>query len=849
MTTDKLIGDCQGTADAAGEALEWVGDPRNDRKVAHERSTLQREFRRNLLQVRKLERSTQRPSCLAIFGPSQVGKSYLVSRLSARAGSVLAKFDGIAEPIDFIQQINPGGGEESTGLVTRFTITPEPSPPGFPVCLRLLTQSDIIKMLANSCYNDALDETLVRPASDTIEAHLNAYEGSAGGMPVHGLVEEDIWDVEEFFKNTWRATQHPARAFDAYWDRLAKLVPRVPLPERAKLLAPLWGGHDAFTELFLKLALALQQLNFEEDAFCEISSIVPSTTGIVNVKALKELETGGDKLRVATRSGRPVELSRAVVTAVAKELRIVCSEKAWPFFEHMDLLDFPGYRSRTQRNIAEHIRQDKATAIEDLLKRAKVDYLFQRYTTDLELTSMILCLKDSVLEVVSLPEVVETWIGVTHGNTPELRANRPTLLFVGLTYFDSLLTDKAGDAEDFVRFETRLKASLIEKFAPYSSSWPKKWKGDQPFNNCYWIRNPNVEQLANFSRDGRQEVGIVPGREQRLAELGAGHNTAPNVQAHFKDPDRAWRESLTINDGGVSYLAEGLQQVCTPDLKLDQLRSRLSVLRRQMVDRLKNHYVAEDFQKRLFERGAVAQRIVSELRGCHEMQAFGSFLRGLCVNEAQVFSAILDELYRPSAPPIAVPTNGGSRPKATDRPGRIALRAVQHWIDGMNQVITDPGLARRTSLSRENLTELAIELSSASNRQDLYQSIADAVRSVADANDTPQVAARKGALISQRLINQFVSFLGFNTVDPALRPENAGHPIFAPVQVAYETSGITEQAKPFTDTFVQDWLTGFTRLVEDNAKSKDGFVEDPEQNARLGRVLETLSASLKSGSA
>lgn len=48
----------------------------------------------------------------------------------------------------------PGGGKESTGLVTRFTLTPSGAPTMFPVKLRLLSELDIVKILTNTYYAD-----------------------------------------------------------------------------------------------------------------------------------------------------------------------------------------------------------------------------------------------------------------------------------------------------------------------------------------------------------------------------------------------------------------------------------------------------------------------------------------------------------------------------------------------------------------------------------------------------------------------------------------------------------------------------------------------------------------------
>ena len=123
-------------------------------------------------------------------------------------------------------------------------------------------------------------------------------------------------------------------------------------------------------------------------------------------------------LQVRTTSGGPIALPRPIVTALAMELRIVCRDEPRPFFAFTDLLDFPGYRSRKRERLDKTFR-DAPNSPAEFFLRGKVDYLFQSYTADLELTSLVLCLPDSNLEVTTLPKAIENWIDVTHGSTPE----------------------------------------------------------------------------------------------------------------------------------------------------------------------------------------------------------------------------------------------------------------------------------------------------------------------------------------------------------------------------------------------------------------------------------------------
>jgi hypothetical protein len=132
--------------------LTWLEE--NAERVRQEKAGLTKEFRRLTAQARRLEQAVQRPMCAGVFGPSQSGKSYLISAL-ARKGTAPLLADFAGQTIDFIREINPEGGRESTGLVTRFTLRPASgATPAAPVQMRLLTQTDLVKILGNTYYAD-----------------------------------------------------------------------------------------------------------------------------------------------------------------------------------------------------------------------------------------------------------------------------------------------------------------------------------------------------------------------------------------------------------------------------------------------------------------------------------------------------------------------------------------------------------------------------------------------------------------------------------------------------------------------------------------------------------------------
>ena len=123
MTIDdqKLVEQCEAGIKTLVGVDEWVRA--NPQATGSSGEALLRESNRLARALRKEAATAARKMCVGVFGPSQSGKSYLISALAQDAdGSLLTALGD--ESADFIQDINPAGGKESTGLVTRFTLTP-----------------------------------------------------------------------------------------------------------------------------------------------------------------------------------------------------------------------------------------------------------------------------------------------------------------------------------------------------------------------------------------------------------------------------------------------------------------------------------------------------------------------------------------------------------------------------------------------------------------------------------------------------------------------------------------------------------------------------------------------------
>ena len=118
---------CREAAAAAGEAVEWLAAHRPGAGNA----AIQKQLRRHAVEATRLANAAERPMSVGVFGASQMGKSFLIGKLITPPGRDVKVIFGTgpgAVRQDFLEQVNPAGGDETTGLVTRFTLRPRETP-------------------------------------------------------------------------------------------------------------------------------------------------------------------------------------------------------------------------------------------------------------------------------------------------------------------------------------------------------------------------------------------------------------------------------------------------------------------------------------------------------------------------------------------------------------------------------------------------------------------------------------------------------------------------------------------------------------------------------------------------
>jgi Uncharacterized protein conserved in bacteria, putative virulence factor len=132
--------------------------------------------------------------------------------------------------------------------VTRFTTTqPEGLTPEFPIRLRLLSETDVARVLANTYYSDCDHKDA--PSAEALVKTLDQLEASAPAAPVEGSLDvDDVEDLRDYVNKNFSSRPRVQMLQNGYWARAAALAPRLGLEGRARLFGLVWDELTTFSQ-------------------------------------------------------------------------------------------------------------------------------------------------------------------------------------------------------------------------------------------------------------------------------------------------------------------------------------------------------------------------------------------------------------------------------------------------------------------------------------------------------------------------------------------------------------------------------------------------------------------------
>ncbi|MBQ9406665.1 MAG: hypothetical protein IJU37_08040 [Desulfovibrio sp.] len=896
MDKEQLVDTAATLVKACEDAQVWMGhNEERVRSCGKTASYICSELRKKGRLFKQLGRAAGRKMCAGVFGPSQAGKSYLLSSLARDAeGNVLCDFNG--ERHDFLKEINPEGGKESTGLVTRFTMTPpEGYPVGYPVHVRLLTEPELVKIFANTYYCDAIHKAKIDKAA--IQAALQPLK-SRVGSPCRHITLDVMEDLREYVSSSFGDKARPAVLDEVYWNEAVELAPKLSRDDRVRLYSIIWEGVEEFSDMLAQLLADLEKLDYAEEIFCTMKALLPREASIIDVETLgkKDFSHCGAQpgVDVRTRSGTLAEIARKNLTAMVAELTLVMVHKPANYFDHTDLLDFPGYKARLEaQDLRDYLHSDKAdSAVEQFFRRGKVAYLFQRYRAERELTSLLLC-NSTTDNIPGLPAAVEEWIESTHGKTPEERQNVKNALFYILTKSD--VNFEWGPGKNYATvWDSTLQGKFLAHFGNTFSQktrWVDKWTPTQPFNNMFMLRNVNIawKGMMQFDKSSPVLKEVEIQDREHYQKMRSAFLASNLVQKHFRSPETAFDELMKLNDGGIEHIKRCLEPLCDPNLKLNQITNALLKAQEELYSLLVTFYFSGNTEEEMKKKKALFMKIRNFSGNPRFRERFPELLNSLSLPIEQVsylreeaerryedykeaFCAIQmdvgaedaagsemsfddldlgnldpDSWFGSSSPGSKESKDARGAQGQMDGISFYVERIMEAWSAHSHKQAENPDMASYYLFPQPVLLAMLDEFDTAIVRLDIRGKIERKFREIARYQGDEQQKNRRQASYAMGILNDFVSWLGknpaetadaerivdFNGRDVAVfksRPEVEGYP---DLPAEYDNQAHAKQ-------WFMDWLISFYGMIVDNVASENTGKIDLQQNAILGAILQTI---------
>lgn len=864
---DRVLADgCGRTARAATEGVEWLV---RHRDPSPRIETLQKQLRRQAVEARRLATAAARPMSVGVFGASQMGKSFLIGKLitpSDRPIDVVFGKGADAVRQDFLQKVNPEGGNETTGLVTRFSLRSFDTPPGNPVVLRLLREVDIVKIIANTFLFDCKGQYRIQirpghgdqdPEIDNRTPNAQSLAALSGGMvagkaPLPGMSIEDVYELREYFENALPDHLLAKEEYESYWLMLETHLPGQDTEGRARLLEPLWARLEEFTALYVQLKRALDTLRHPYHMYTSLAALADRRHGVLHVDTLRALDDDetGQSLTVIADNGAMATLPMPVVTALTAELCVTLANAPWPFFTHTDLLDFPGARSRENKAVHDFLRSpDELRARSYCFLRGKVAVLFDNYAADLDLNVMLLCASNENHNVTSLPGLMRDWINRTHGDDPAKRQGRMTGLFYCLTKGDTMFEQKVGA-------EAPVQSRMENNLGPYPG-WINEWHPGQPFDNIFLVRNPGYLDRGLFIYDKEPEgapKGFIPDELGLTADFASYlegdfrrmYLSEPLVNRHIAEPELRLDEMLRLNDGGTSYLAGKLGPVCNPDLKFDQIAPRAERANESVFNALFGFYETGDMEKRLTDRLERIRKLIKGLRSV--VGRYDSGLIGPFIADFQIDESLMEAAYRHYRR-----NRNETRPARDafddifgDDDGEVAEEGfgsvmVEWWARHLSARVANSPWCARLGIDEEVLAGFVEEMVTGAERRGLARQLESRIDAYT-LNAMPlDAAARRVAIFTTLALNDEMNH-------PGGRDAAENRDRFAPPPRRDDPAAeLPEDPKVMNRirvAYFKDWMDALEDLTRLNASWGAGGNVDLVANAKLGEILSLLGRTV-----
>jgi len=837
-----LIRQAERTEQLAQELADWVAQY-NDARQRQDLAPIAESDEFELTRLRRLASnlysSAKVPVAAAVYGPSQVGKSLFVGRVlkpSSDDYSPLGRDEQHGEPayyqhLSFDDDLNPqSGSNEATALVTRFTTKDRiaaSTAPEYPVMVRALTRAQWLRVLARGfaveCATPDRNWT-----QEQLEELLQEVSRRYAGTQVDRSWRTDLLDAYAYMRQTDR------RGFQAKEVVLNGMLSRYPLTEDGYIAVAahlFWNNWGSLTNLFMRIDDFLKRIASpgHDPAilthWAGVRFLLDSQRAKVHERRQSRCFTRvawtdfslvphGEwhVLKYEPGSGRGQEqletIQAAMLELVIPILPHRLSEDWSKCIESIDILDVPGMRAGRQG--AEQGKRTSADTLDEqmeIVKRGKVAYLFERYTEELQIQTLLLLARGGNLEVTAqMKHHIDKWGRARYGDEAwplKVRDELPAL-FLGVTGIDEEFRNRDEYATPML-YETRL-SQLVDALGPVMNDFGARGR---PFRNVYPIRYPGTWDADD---NAKQKDGA-----EKWDYAGRAFVAAQNVQKYVANAAEKWSTALRDDDGGMSLISAGWREVTTADRKQEQLEASIREVYHRLLQLAQGWVVNADSNVDRQQRLACARRLLdwlsSDRQAIYERVAALQHALGFEDGEQWSISDFAD-----------IPTRVGmGRPDSIERrfPRRLqeflhewsTIVAPQHWEEYASR---HPQATQ--GLSSEEFGTLARYLRDYLCSKEAFDKLNSQLLKVAGLKLKDEAAKRRARRkYVQVILNDWL-----------MNPGPSGEPI-EPVEAA------EDEDLGLMASLVQRWRTRLPHVLADGAGAE---VRIPPGNCELMELLK-----------
>lgn len=629
--------------------------------------------------LKVLKKSAEGKCCAAAYGISQVGKSYLMSSLLSAPNSSFNICIG-GENYDFITKINPSGSHtgktESTGIITRFTTDVDKTTDGGLIKITMLSPIDIILMLADAYYNDVqqnIDSAYTPAIINEKLSELSQYWSNHTYQQFF-IEEDDIKDMYDYLKEVLQ-TKVQAVISSKFFEIIAANIPYVNPKNWEHVFGLLWNNNKDISFLFHHLIEECEKLQFTETAYVPAEAILSKNGTLLDVTLLDKVCGKDNGIKYAIESTDVLSASSQIIAnqfskyylaALIAEVTLhlpksLEADSDKTFLKDIDLLDFPGARSRKE------IPEDDIDSDElaEILRRGKVAYLFNKYSRNLKIGTVLFCHDDDQSEVSPISGAIDRWIKEYIAPTPRERTEvlKATdgispLFFIG-TKFNKELKPTDADSPDSIEFLdnhwNRFNQVIPGVVQP--GRWLDDWVVEgttfrsKYFQSLYLLRDfsystdffEGFDKYKGLPETHFKNPSNFPDYYEQLKRSFLRNDF---VRHHFAHPEQTWNDVTTPNHDGSEAIIRDLNKIAPllNSAREQKYLKELRVMQQRLLNILNANYILDTDDGRNEKLRKVVTTLQFKLDKIigRSPEKFGCIIDDLMVKPRDIYSLAYD---------------------------------------------------------------------------------------------------------------------------------------------------------------------------------------------------------------